>query len=803
MEKEIERVTMEKKRAFSLISIFLLFLTLLFIPDFDGPAWARAQDPGQDKHHGFLPVSVWYTGGTVRAPMIEPVGTRSATEWKTDLEQIKKLGFNTVRCWLEWAYNEKQEGKYDFSSLQLLTDLAAEVGLKVICQVYIDSAPEWVGKKYPGSAFVASNDLRVHSQSSPGFCFDHPGVQERILNFFSEAARAVKGKPAFYGWDLWSEPHIINWSEVYHLGDLRYLQFCYCPSSQARFREWLRKKYGPIENVNQAWHRTYRNFAEVEPPRFGTILTYTDYVDWQEYISDKLAEDLALKARAIKKIFPESVVTSHSAIPGLFSRPSWDGTPDDRKMNDSVDYYGVSIYPKHAGAIRPWTPYFRAAGLDFVRSMSLKNAGFYVGELQAGYGVFGMKVSIPVTETDLRDWVWSLMAYGARAINIYAYYPMSSGYEAGGYGLVELDGKITPRAEEAGRIARTISQNMNLFLRARPRPSKMAIVYNPLSHLVGGQQTFTSEGQPVGYNNLSESLQGIHRAFFERGIKVDFIHVRDLKDKAADYRLLIAPYPVMISQPYVQDLISYVEQGGTLLVEARAGWIDEKGFAFPVIPGGGLDRVLGCREARLLPIQKTGQMIISQHHPALPWLKPGDSLETVFFEETFAVTDKKARVLATSPDGQPMLVLAPYGKGQALIAGSFLGSAFHHFRNPNNGKFLTGLADWLGIKADEEVKASPEPALIECRWLEGPDYRLLFVFNRGEEKSLISLSADRPWSGVELRNLETGEKISFREEKKRLSLELELGPQGVKVLLLKKIQDNQIKSPLLEDKGAR
>jgi beta-galactosidase len=525
----------------------------------------------------------------------------------------------------------------------------------------------------------------------------------------------------------------------------------------------------------------------VEPPRFGTILTYTDYVDWQEFISDKLAEDLALKAQAIKIVLPQSVVTSHSAIPGLFSRPSWDGTPDDRKMNDSVDYFGVSIYPKHAGAVRPWTPYFRSAGLDFVRSMSLKNEGFYVGELQAGYGVFGMKVSVPVTAADLRDWMWSMVAYGARAINIYAYYPMSSGYEAGGYGLIELDGKITPRAEEAGRIARIISQNMTLFLKARPQPSSIAIVYNPLSHLVGGQQTFTSEGQPIGYNNLSESLQGVHRAFFERGIKVDFIHVRDLKEKASGYRLLIAPYPVMISQPYLQDLIKYVEQGGTLLVEGRAGWIDEKGFAFRVIPGGGLDMVLGCREARLLPIQKTGQMTISQSHPALPWLKPGEALDTVFFEETFEITDKKARVLATSPDGQPMLVLAPYGKGQAIIAGSFLGSAYHHFRNPNNGKFLAGLAEWLGIKPDLEIKSQPDNSILEWRSLEGLDYRLLFVFNRGEEKTAAALTASWPWSRIELKNLETGEKIPFEQKQKRLSFILEMVRMAVVVLLSRKI----------------
>ena len=61
------------------------------------------------------------------------------------LQQIKELGFNTVRCWVEWTSNEEEEGKYDFRTLEAVADLADEVGLKLIVQVYIDSAPEWVG----------------------------------------------------------------------------------------------------------------------------------------------------------------------------------------------------------------------------------------------------------------------------------------------------------------------------------------------------------------------------------------------------------------------------------------------------------------------------------------------------------------------------------------------------------------------------------------------------------------------------------------------------------------------------------
>ncbi|MGB7296013.1 MAG: beta-galactosidase, partial [Candidatus Aminicenantales bacterium] len=156
-----------------------------------------------EKKKDFYPVSVWYAGGKARAPMLEKVTADSPRLWKKDLEQIKSLGFNTVRCWVEWTNCEPVEGRYDFSALRTLVDLAEQVGLKVIVQVYIDSAPDWVGKKYPDSKFVASNGLAVESQAAPGFCFDHSQVRAKILQFFSEAAKVVKGRPAFLGWDLW------------------------------------------------------------------------------------------------------------------------------------------------------------------------------------------------------------------------------------------------------------------------------------------------------------------------------------------------------------------------------------------------------------------------------------------------------------------------------------------------------------------------------------------------------------------------------------------------------------------------
>jgi beta-galactosidase len=744
-----------------------------------GPAFAG------DKTHGFFPVSVWYAGGTARAPMLERVTSGTPAAWRKDLEQIKSLGFNTVRCWVEWTACEKKEGEYDFSALRTICDLAGELGLRVITQVYIDSAPDWVGAKYPEAKFVSSNGVAVESQAAPGFCFDHAGVRDKVLKFFAAAARAVKDKPAFYGWDLWSEPHIINWAEVTYVGDLNSVQFCYCPSSQARFREWLKAKYKTLDALNQAWYRTFRSWDEVEPPRFGTILTFTDYIDWKEFISDKLAEDLELKDRAVHEVIPDCVTTSHSAAPGLFTRPDWAGTPDDRKMSKSVDFYGASIYPKHAWTIKPWSPYYRAAGMDFVRSMGLENQGFYIGELQAGYGVFGLKLSVPVEGRDLRDWMWSAVSCGARAVNIYAYYPMSTGYEAGGYGLVELDGKVTERAAEAGKVARTITRNKDLFLAARPVKAEVAILYNPLAHMVGGQQSFTSEGQSVGVNNVSESLQGVHRAFYEAHVPVDFLHVRDLTpERLAGYKLLIAPYPVMMSQEHVRALRRYVEAGGTLVAEARCGWVDEKGASSPVIPGGGLAEALGCREAEVRPIPRTSTMIIKTADEALPRLAHGDRLDTLFFEEVFDVFGGRGKVLAEFGDGRPAMVSAAAGKGRAILVGSFLGSAYYHFQNPNNAKFFVGLADWLKVDRPVGVESSEPGVLVEARLLESPAARVLFAFNRGAKKTRARLSLVPPGARFRVRDLESDAEVHFALRGGRAVVERDLDPGQVWVVAL-------------------
>jgi len=678
----------------------------------------------------FFPMAVWYGGGKARAPMLEPDPASKKETWRGDLRQIKKLGFNAIRCWIDWASGEPAENVFRFDTVEVLLDLAEQEGLKVIIQVYMDSAPDWVGRKYPDSIFVAASGEVMHPEAAPGYCVDHPGVRDAELAFYTALARRAGKSKAFLGWDLWSEPHIVNWASAIYLLNP---EFCYCAHSQARFRSWLRKKYGTIEALNQAWYRRFSTWEEVQPSRLSTILSYRDYIDWRTYIQVKLGEDLRDRFDAVKRGAPNRVATSHAAAPNLFTSPlSGDGSPDDWIMHDQVDFWGTSFYPKHSYAVGRDVEW-RGALLDFARSAGYAGGrnGFWIGELQAGFGTVGLNVSGTVTPDDLKVWTWSAIARGAKGINYYAWYPMSTGYESGGFGMIQLDGSLTERSEAAGEIARVVDRNHELFLRARPPQAQVAIIYNPMSYLVGGRQrSATASGPQSEVAGIErDSMLGVYRAWFPANVPVDYIHINRLKQSGLEqYKLIYLPYPLMIPSTSGQELAEYVRNGGALVAEARLGWNNENGRAAEVIPGMGLDRVMGCRETAVTSVPASRTELI---------LENGDHLPARLYEETLEAVGPQARVTARFANGNAAALSSRFGKGKTLALGSYISAPFQQRQTPAAQKFFTSLLDWAGIERPLEATGDP----VEIRWLEAGGERLLFVFNHQSKAASVSIKA--------------------------------------------------------------
>jgi beta-galactosidase len=683
----------------------------------------------------FFPVAVWYSGGKARAPMLEAITADSPKQWQDDLLKIKQLGFNTVRTWVEWNVAEPEEGRYHFENLDLLLRLANDVGLKVIVQVYVDSAPEWVGQKYPDGRYAAQDGLPIPSQAAPGYCFDHRGVRQAVLDFFQEVAKHAATNQAFYGWDLWSEPAALNWARVGYKSEP---MFCYCPSSQERFRQWLRGKYRTLGRLNAAWHRTFTDWSQVEPPRYGTILTYSDFMDWRVYYGDKLAEDLAMRNQAVKAVDPDHVTTSHAPNPSALERTLADpyDPSDDYRMKGSVDFFGTSFYPKLVAAEHNWTLERRVLAMDLTSSMT-GGRGFYVGELQAGYGVHGTIVGSPVTSSDLEMWTWGMVSRGARAINYYAFYPMNAGYESGGYGMIALDGTLTERSRHAGEIARRIQENSDLLLESRPENAEAAIVFSPLTPLAGG---YDEEGSRTA---IHQAVAGYHRMFFERNLPVDVLSSRELaEDDLARYKLLIVPYPLMLTEAEAKILKEYASTGGHLFVEARAGWVDETGHAEPTVPGFGWDEMLRVREKQLIPEKEF----------TVRW--GAVEFKGMTFAEQFEVQDQGPRPLAATLDGTPIAYENTYHNGSAIVLGTFAGQ--ENYLHPVALHPLGGLlARWAGL-AQPELRA---PALLEVRQMYSAKGRWVFFFNHADRPASVEFrrALEKPASSI--REVMTGPKI--------------------------------------------
>jgi beta-galactosidase len=706
----------------------------------------------------FFPMSVWYGGGKARAPMLERDARSKKELWRRDVKQIKALGFNTIRGWIDWATGEPEEGKYNFETLDVLLELAEEEGLKLVLQVYMDSAPRWVGDKYPDSLFISSDGSAIHPEAAPGYCRDHPGVRRADQAFYAALAERTRKSKAFVGWDLWSEPHVINWATPTYISNP---EFCFCPNTVAKFRAWLKQKYGTLDNLNQAWYRQYTSWDQVEPGRLSTILSYSDYIDWKNFIADKLGGDLHDRAEAVKRVSPDSIVTSHAAGVGLFSSPHWwEGQSDDWTMAQQVDFYGTSFYPKHSTTVDR-DPQWRGALLDFARSFGYADGrhGFWIGELQGGFGTIALNVSPTVTPGDLRIWTWSALARGAKGINYYAWYPMSTGYESGGFGLIQLDGTVTERAKVAGEIAAVVNRNQKLFLDARPRQAEVAVIYNPLSHFVGGRQRDTAYGGPQGEvaGIEQDSLLGVYRALFPTNVPLDYVHIGHISPEIlGKYKLVILPYPLMIPEASVPVLHEFVRNGGALVAEARLGWNNERGRASDTIPGLGLSDLMGCRE--------TAVQTPAGGRTLLRW-QTGEQTPGRWFEETLEPLGNSAKVAATYENGATAAVTNVYGKGKTLMIGSYLSAAYAKQRSAESAKFWAGLLHWAGVQLPVKVTGDP----IEVRFLD----QMVFLFNHA--KTTAKATVD--FGGGQATDLVTGRPVA-------LPVTREFGPEEVLVLRL-------------------
>ena len=736
------------------------------------------------KRESFIPFAVWYTGGRTRATMVRPPELDSPQSWKKDLETIRKCGFNTVRCWVDWATGEPQPGEYHFETLDLLMDLAEQINLRVIIQIYLDSAPDWLVKYFPDCRYVSAGGVSIDSQGAPGYCYDHPGVHGAAERFMSTLAAHVTDRICFYAWDLWSEPHIVQWGYFDYLPQPAV--FCYCNHTVQRFRDWLKLKYKNIEELNKAWYRQFSSWDVVVAPKFISLMTYTDYIDWIFFIQDKLMEDLKWRETMIKG-FDNHLTTSHSAVPSVLTSPlDEQGSPDDWKMAQSVEIWGTSLYPKHVGARETKQAFFRAAMLTSTRSAcDAVNAPYWLGELQAGHGYVGMFAS-HMTENDARHYTLHPLAHGAKGLCFYAWHPMNSGYESAGFGMANLDGTPSDRALAAGGLAKIISKDMELFYRGKPTTAQIAICWNNYSNIMWQCMRESWHYIPT------RSYIGAYKSIFEKNLPVDFIHPDEISNgKLEKYKVLYLPFSFMLPKTAAYEIKSFVENGGIVLAEARTAWNDELGYCGNSVPGFGLEEVFGCREkgAEGVSDESPVNIRITRLNPAIPLLKAGDIVKGARFREVLETLSLNAEVVAEHEDGSPAIVINQYGKGWAIFVGTMLSLGFYKFDDEYSGNLLKGLPDLARIEPPVTIKNIESGVCLEPRLLEGIDdqgkpFYLFFVFNHTDLGATPTFFLNISPGDYKITDILKEQTITSIWEDQRLVINTTISPGEIRVFKL-------------------
>lgn len=171
-----------------------------------------------------------------------------------DLERMRQAKINTVSVGIfSWAMLEPEEGVFNFGWLEKIIDRLYESGISVFLATPSGARPKWLADKYPEVLRVDDTGHRAFFGGRHNHCYTSPVYREKVKIINQELVKCLGKHPAVKLW------HISN----------EYGGACYCSLCQQEFRNWLKEKYGTIEELNRRWCTTfwshrYNHFEQIE-----------------------------------------------------------------------------------------------------------------------------------------------------------------------------------------------------------------------------------------------------------------------------------------------------------------------------------------------------------------------------------------------------------------------------------------------------------------------------------------------------------------------------------------------------------
>lgn len=491
-----------------------------------------------------------------------------------DMCLMKKAGFTVIRVgesvWSTW---EPENGKFDLEWLAPVLNEAHENDIKVILGTPTYAAPMWLARLYP--------EVNVHrttgqpmgwgarqeiDYSHPAFLFHAERVIRKIISRYAD-------HPAVVGFQVDNEPG----NEIFYNAQVF-----------QRFIDFLRGKYGSVEELNEEWGLTYWSHrlsawsdlwtpdSNLQPQydlawrTFQAELT-TDFIAWQSEIVREYARDDQFITTCIsyeRRTAQDERLTEALDITA--------GNPYYR-MQDHLALPSSEEHDQHWTTTGTWALYATAD-----RMYGSRQEPFLVTETNA-QAIGHSWQNEPAYDGQWRQVAWALVARGAAMIEYWHWHTLHAGAET-------YWGGIIPHSQEPGRVYDQIAALGAEFAAAGDRvtgltpDSDVAILFSNQSKWALEEYPHLGGASGPGERSFQRVFDAYARGAFEAGLQSRTIHPSQLT--AQDPGTFAKQSPVLVAAAFtiatdaeLKWLEAYASAGGHLVVGIRTGYEDHEGRA--------------------------------------------------------------------------------------------------------------------------------------------------------------------------------------------------------------------------------
>lgn len=631
---------------------------------------------------------------------------------REDMRLMKLANCNEMSVAIfAWQALEPEDGVFDFSFLDRAMDDIYAAGGRVILATPSAAKPAWLSKKYPEVLPVNEDGVRLSHGNRMKICFTSPVFRQKVAEVDRAIGERYAHHPALYAW---------------HLGN-EYSGQCYCPVCRRAFRDYLKEKYGTLDNLNRSiwsafWSHTFTDWDQIDPPTpNGEGSLHALSLDWRHFCTRQTADFMRMEADSVREFNPDIPVTTN--FMGFYM------PLDYRELAKSLDFISDDVYPTWRADEEEDIKTAQCVSLRHDLMRSMKHAPWLLMESTpslVNWHKFNKLKRPGVNEL----FGLGAVAHGADSVQYFQWRKSRGGAEKFHGAVVDHEGSENTRVfREVSHLGARLKK-LDAVVGTLTRP-KVAILYDWNSNwAIDFSQGFRN-GDNKGVVQAAESY---YAPLWNRGIDVEVISV---EDDFSPYALIIAPMLYAVSAETGAKLDKYVADGGTLVGTYTLAMTDENDLCYlGGFPGAGLRKVFGIWNEEidtLYPGESNLVVSGSGEYTAV------DHCEIIHAEGAEVIAEYAGDFYA----GGPAATRHSYGKGTAYYVA---------FRDTGEyaERLLGDILDELEIKS--EFAGTLGHGVTAHSRTDGEN---VYVFLQNFSQSDSAASTTALWS-----DLETGERVT-------------------------------------------